>query len=101
MRETTLTAADLISPAINDSSEVLVGAGEFSRLMLLLPGEVAQPGSLLGQCTYRSERTARDQVCGAELKDSGRVRGKHAKACDGNAEQHQYDAADGGTEPMC
>ncbi len=39
-----LTAADLITPAIEDASHVLVGPGEFGRLMLLLPGETAQPG---------------------------------------------------------
>jgi FlgD Ig-like domain len=39
-----LTAADLITPAINDVSQVLVESGDFSRLMLLLPGEAAEPG---------------------------------------------------------
>ena len=40
----TLTAADLINPDVNDQSLVQVTPAEFSRLMLLLPGEVAQPG---------------------------------------------------------
>ncbi len=39
-----LVAADLITPAINDTSSVLVDPGTFNRLMLLLPGEAAQPG---------------------------------------------------------
>ncbi len=39
-----LTVSDLITPAYTDTSSVLVGPGEFSRLMLLLPGEVAEPG---------------------------------------------------------
>ena len=39
-----LVAADLITPAINDTCSVLVDPGQFNRLMLLLPGEAAQPG---------------------------------------------------------
>ncbi|MDY0109759.1 MAG: hypothetical protein RBT60_07460 [Candidatus Krumholzibacteria bacterium] len=39
-----LTAADLIQPAVNDTSTVGVTAGQFVRLMLLLPGETPQPG---------------------------------------------------------
>ncbi len=39
-----LTAADLISPAVNDTSRIVATAGEFDRLMVLLPGEAAQPG---------------------------------------------------------
>jgi len=39
-----LVAADLITPLVNDSSGIIVEPGEFSRLMLLLPGEAAQPG---------------------------------------------------------
>jgi hypothetical protein len=39
-----LTAADLINPDVNDASGILVEPGEFARLMLLLPGEAAQPG---------------------------------------------------------
>ncbi|MBE0565777.1 MAG: hypothetical protein IH621_07480 [Krumholzibacteria bacterium] len=39
-----LTAADLITPAINDTSRIAVTPGQFARLMVLLPGEAAQPG---------------------------------------------------------
>ncbi len=40
-----LVVSDLIMPAYTDTSRVLVGPNEFNRLMLLLPGEVAEPGS--------------------------------------------------------
>jgi hypothetical protein len=39
-----LAVSDLIQPAINDTSSVSVTAGEYDRLMLLLPGETPQPG---------------------------------------------------------
>jgi len=39
-----LTVADLIQPAVNDTSRIAVTAGAFDRLMLLLPGETPQPG---------------------------------------------------------
>ncbi len=39
-----LAAADLIQPAINDTSQINVTAGEFDRLMVVLPGETPQPG---------------------------------------------------------
>ncbi|MCP4293296.1 MAG: hypothetical protein GY780_15840 [bacterium] len=39
-----LTVRDLISPAYTDTSSIDVEAAEFNRLMLLLPGEVAEPG---------------------------------------------------------
>ncbi|MBD3222945.1 hypothetical protein GF314_17080 [bacterium] len=39
-----LTVSDLIEPTITDTSTVSVTAGEFDRLMLLLPGETAEPG---------------------------------------------------------
>jgi len=39
-----LTAADLITPAITDQSDIAVTPGLFDRLMVLLPGEAAQPG---------------------------------------------------------
>lgn len=39
-----LAASDLITPAINDTSTVSVTAGEYDRLMLLMPGETPQPG---------------------------------------------------------
>ncbi len=39
-----LVAADLITPAINDISSIQIDPGTFNRLMLLLPGEVEQPG---------------------------------------------------------
>jgi hypothetical protein len=39
-----LTVRDLITPAYTDTCRIEAGAGDFSRLMLLLPGEVAEPG---------------------------------------------------------
>ena len=39
-----LTGADLVNPQVADQSAVLVEPAAFSRLMLLLPGEAAQPG---------------------------------------------------------
>jgi hypothetical protein len=39
-----LAVSDLIAPANTDSSSVLVTAGQFTRLMMLLPGETPQPG---------------------------------------------------------
>ncbi len=39
-----LRAADLIQPTVFDVSSVAVTAGDFTRLMLLLPGETPQPG---------------------------------------------------------
>ncbi|RKZ19818.1 hypothetical protein DRQ50_01330, partial [bacterium] len=39
-----LTAADLITPAITDQSDIVATPGLFDRLMVLLPGEAAQPG---------------------------------------------------------
>ena len=40
----TLTVNDLITPARLDSSQISVTPGEFARLMVLAPGEVANPG---------------------------------------------------------
>ena len=39
-----LVARDLIAPDVNDTSRILVTPGAFNRLMVLLPGEAAQPG---------------------------------------------------------
>ena len=39
-----LAAADLITPAINDTSSINVTAGAFDRLMVILPGETPQAG---------------------------------------------------------
>jgi len=39
-----LRVNDLITPAIDDTSSINVTAGEFERLMLVLPGETPQPG---------------------------------------------------------
>ncbi len=39
-----LTARDLIIPAYIDTCEITVDPGNFNRLMLLLPGEAAEPG---------------------------------------------------------
>ena len=39
-----LLAGDLITPAIVDTSRIAVTPGSFDRLMVLLPGEAAQPG---------------------------------------------------------
>ena len=39
-----LRAADLITPAIDDTSTIAVTPAAFDRLMVLLPGEVDQPG---------------------------------------------------------
>ena len=39
-----LSASDLITPAVTDTSTIDVTAGLFSRLMVLLPGETPQPG---------------------------------------------------------
>ena len=40
----TLSVNDLINPAQTDSSDVLVQAGAFDRLMIVAPGEVPNPG---------------------------------------------------------
>ncbi len=40
----TLSVSDLITPANADESDILVSPDEFARLMILLPGETAQPG---------------------------------------------------------
>ncbi len=39
-----LSASDLIIPAYTDTSVIAVDAGSFNRLMMLLPGEAAEPG---------------------------------------------------------
>ncbi len=39
-----LSAGDLISPAITDTSSIIITPGEFNRLMVLLPGEVSEAG---------------------------------------------------------
>ncbi len=39
-----LSAHDVIQPDINDNSTVVATAGDFDRLMILLPGETPQPG---------------------------------------------------------
>ena len=39
-----LAVADLIEPAVNDTSSVNVTAGDYDRLQLVLPGETPQPG---------------------------------------------------------
>lgn len=39
-----LAVSDLIDPAVNDTSTINVTAGEFDRLMLVMPGETPRPG---------------------------------------------------------
>ncbi len=39
-----LTVRDLIIPAYTDTCRIEVGPGDFSRLLLILPGEAAEPG---------------------------------------------------------
>src|SRR5437879_9589683 len=56
----TLTASDITNPSIQQSTtpSLTVNAGTFTKLQLLVPGEVAAPGTATGKTSTPTSQTA-------------------------------------------